>query len=871
MNNKITKRLFIYTLCFSSFMTLVLTALQLNANYRQEVVNLEQKIELVRFANMDNIKNSLFSFNRQALARQLQGMLRVPNIIYIEIQDEQGTVVAQAGTPQVKNILRNNFSIPHLSQDPSKSIGSVHITATLAGIYQQLWSTWLVVLASQALKIFFISFCIFFIFKWFVIGDLVKLVDKIKDFDPVEDDQLIFQDKQTNVTENDIFDRLVGSINSMQKKLQVSNQELHSTLEILERAQQVAKIGNWCWDLVRDVTTWSDELCRIVGISQEEYDGTYEIYLSCIHPEDKEQFQALTKRILKEKGAYHEEYRLVRKNDGAVLYVREEGLVTVDANGNPTSILGTIQDITERKKAELSLKENEERFRTLVENVPGIVYRCNLPAPWKVQHISEDVYALTGYPQQDFLQDKVTFGQLIAAEDLPLVEKEVADGIAEFRPYMVEYSIHHADGSRRFFYEKGRAIYDQERNPLWLDGVIIDISDRKRAEEEKSTLLKQLLHAQKSEAIGTLASGIAHDFNNILSSIMGYTELVLLDLPEEEATYQDLKQVYAAAIRARDLIRQILTFSRSGEENKMPQDVGLIVREALKLLRSSLPTSIDIRQDINMECKKIMADASQLHQIVMNLCTNAFHAMEEGGGVLSVALQQVRLTEADLVNDNQHEPGDYVRLIVRDTGKGISPENVDRIFEPYFTTKTQDKGTGLGLALVQGIVHRHNGMVSLKSTEGEGTEFTVFFPAISTDCQVPQQEDIRKVLPGGSENILVVDDEVPIAQMVKKVLRQLGYNVTAFTSSVEALDCFSKDPQSFDLLITDQTMPGLVGIELIQKVLQIRPDLPSILCTGYSSQVTTDNYLNKGIRKMLMKPMESKTLAYGVREVLDGE
>jgi PAS domain S-box-containing protein len=868
LKNIITKRLLLYILLFSFFLTLGLTAIQLYLNYRQDVVNIKQKIELIRVINMDNLKTALLTLNQEAIALQFEGILRSPDIVHLIIKDQQGKILAQAGMPQMKDSLTSDFLITQLARGQKQTIGSFHVTATLSGVYKHVWATGPVVLFSQAIKILLIAFCIFFIFQRLVSRDLLNLIEELEAFDPVEDD-LIFHHKPSSVIKNDVYHRLVGSINSMQKTLQSSKQALHSTLKIFERAQEVTKIGNWAWDLKRDVTTWSDELCRIIGITEEEYEGTYEIYLSCIHPEDKKSFQALTKRILTEKGLYHAEYRIVRKSDGAVRYVREDGLVTMDTDGSPSSILGSIQDITERKKAEDSLRESEERFRTLVENVPGIVFRCKLQAPWQVEHISEGVYTLTGYTQRDFLEGRVAFRDIIIIEDLALVGKTVEDGITGFRAYEVEYSLNHADGSIRFFHEKGRAVYDAEKNPLWLDGVVIDISDRRRAEEEKSKLLKQLLHAQKSDAIGTLAGGIAHDFNNILSAIMGYTELVLLDFQGRGESYQNLKQVYAAAIRARELIRQILTFSRTSEEKTIPQDLGLIVHEALKLLRSSLPTSIEIVEDIDTECRKVLADTTQIHQIVMNLCTNAFHAMEKNGGTLSIELHQVRLTEADLRNGQHHEPGDYVRLIVRDTGQGIAKENLDRIFEPYYTTKKQGRGTGLGLALVQGIVHSHNGMLSLQSEEREGTEFTIFFPTVSADVLVSQQEDVIEVLSGGSEHILVVDDEAPIAQMVKIMLERLGYNVTLFTSSLEALDQFTKKSNAFDLLITDQTMPGLVGVELTQKVLQLRPDLPVILCTGYSSQVSDENYLTKGIGKLLMKPVKINTLASGIRALLD--
>ncbi len=861
LKNSITQRHFIYLLLFSALTAIALTAMQLHANYQRDMFHVNQKIELLRVTNMDRIKASLLSFNKRELALQLEGMLLGSDIVHIEVKDDQGRVVAQAGLAPEQDVLTQDFPIMELDRGQLNNIGTLEISASLSGVYEQLRATCVVIFISQAFNIFLLSLLLLLVFQWLVNRDVVRLIHSINSIEPGDACRPVFHDDQPIVISPDTCSDLVTAITSMQKKMQL-------TLQVLERAQQVTNTGNWNWDVVRNITTWSKGLCRIVGITPEEYDGTYEMYLSCIHPDDKERFQALTQHIMKEKGPYHAEYRIVRKNDSAVRFVREAGMMTLDSDGNLSNILGTIQDITERKIAEESLRESEERFRSLVENVPGIVYRCQLKAPWHVELISEEVYTLTGYSQRDFLENRIVFGKLIVPEDLARVEKVVADCIASFIPYEVEYSLNHADGTIRYFHEKGRGVYDADRRPLWLDGVIIDITDRKRTEEEQAKLLKQLMHAQKSEAIGTLAGGIAHDFNNILAAIMGYTELVLLDLPQDSQNYKNLKQVYTASTRGRELIRQILTFSRTNEENRMPQNLGLIVKEALRLLRSSLPTSIEIAQDIDAECGEIMADATQLHQIIMNLGTNAFHAMEEHGGLLSIALHQVHLGEDEL--GRPHPPGDYVCLTVRDTGGGIPQADLERIFEPYYTTKKQGKGTGLGLALVQGIVNSHNGMLFLKSIEGEGTIFALYFPVIRADIKVLQQEDCAEVLSGGTGNILVVDDEAPIGEMVKAMLETVGYSVTLFTSSLDAAYHFAKEPEAFDLLITDQTMPGLTGLELIQKVLQRRPDLPVMLCTGYSSQVSTENYLKKGIRKLLMKPVDRNTLVRGVGELLAG-
>ncbi|MDA3831964.1 MAG: PAS domain-containing protein, partial [Spirochaetales bacterium] len=547
MKNSITTRLLTYILLFSAITAIVLTGMQLYANYQRDVVHLNQKIELIRVTNLDRMKESLLSFNQKELALQLEGILLGSDIVQLEIKDDQGRVLAQAGLAPVQDFLTHDFPITQYDRGQQKNIGTLQITATLSGVYEQLWATWVVIFISQAFNIFLLSLLLLLVFQWLVNRDVASLIHKINSIDPGDGSQPVFHNDQPIVIPPAICSELVTAMTSMQKKMQDINHELHLTLKILERAQQLTKIGNWNWDVVRNITTWSNELCRITGIAPEEYDGTYEMYLSCIHPEDKERFQALTQQIMAEKGPYHAEYRIVRKNDGAVRFVREAGLMTLDSDGNLSNILGTIQDITERKTVEEALKESEERFRSMVQNVPGIVYRSQLKAPWHVEFINEEVTALTGYAQRNFLENRMAFGELIVPEDLGRVEKVVDDCIAAFIPYEVEYSLNHADGSIRYVHEKGRGVYDADRKPLWLDGVVIEITERKRAEEEQAKLLKQLMHAQKNEAIGTLAGGIAHDFNNILAAIMGYTELVLLDLPEDGQNYKDLNQVYTAS------------------------------------------------------------------------------------------------------------------------------------------------------------------------------------------------------------------------------------------------------------------------------------------------------------------------------------
>jgi PAS domain S-box-containing protein len=404
-----------------------------------------------------------------------------------------------------------------------------------------------------------------------------------------------------------------------------------------------------------------------------------------------------------------------------------------------------------------------------------------------------------------------------------------------------------------------------------VEGVFcsgLDITERNRMEREKEELQLQLIKTQKMEAIGVLAGGIAHDFNNILLPILGYTELLIESCGEDSSTREILNQILLAATRARSLVKQILTFSRQENTDIKPMDVGQVLGEVVKLIRSSLPSTIDVRQYISNKCGLVMADPSQIHQITMNLVTNAFHAMEENGGQLFI-----KLTDTDLRqgpgSDAMISPGRYVCLMVSDTGKGMEQHVMSRIFDPYFTTKKKGKGTGLGLSVVHGIVKSYGGDIEVESTPGEGTVFRVYLPVIQRMEQGQGETDSRRDYARGTERILLVDDESQIIQMESQRLEYLGYHVTSRTNSLEALELFKENPDRFDLVITDMTMPKMTGGQLSQNLLAIRPDLPIILCTGFSEQINAEKAKALGVRGFIQKPILLNEISSLIREVLD--
>ena len=399
-----------------------------------------------------------------------------------------------------------------------------------------------------------------------------------------------------------------------------------------------------------------------------------------------------------------------------------------------------------------------------------------------------------------------------------------------------------------------------------LINVLTDITEHKLMQEEKAALESRLQQAQKMEAIGTLAGGIAHDFNNILSAVIGYSELAMDEAPRGSILYRNLQEVFRAGSRAKDLVKQILTFSRQADQERKPVLVKLICMEALKFLRASLPASIKIRQEIKSEALA-MADPTQIHQVLMNLCTNAGHAMRDKGGILELKLRDVKLEADQTAAYPELTPGAYLELTVSDTGHGIPPTIMERIFDPFFTTKGKGEGTGMGLAVVHGIVGSFGGAITVSSQPDKGSSFRIYLPAVERDpLPVPLAEE---PISTGTEHILFVDDEKAIVNIGQQLLQSLGYKITTRTSSIEALELFRRRADCFDLVITDMTMPNMSGDKLAGELIRIRPDIPVILCTGYSSRISPEQALVLGIRAFVSKPVLKKEYAETIRKVLD--
>ena len=502
----------------------------------------------------------------------------------------------------------------------------------------------------------------------------------------------------------------------------------------------------------------------------------------------------------------------------------------------------------ERKRVEEVLLETAERFRLFSESSfegiaiadKGIVLETNY-----------QFASMLGYEPSQIIGMELT--DIVAPESRSLVVEHIRSGSEE----PLEFLAIKKDGSTLEIEAHGRAIPYEGRSVR--GAAFRDLSYRKKLES-------QLRQAQKMEAIGTLAGGIAHDFNNILSAIIGYSELVLIDAEKGSSLYNNLRGILAAGGRAKDLVKQILAFSRQAEYELKPIQVKLICKEALEFLRASIASTIKIRQDIQCDAL-VMADPTHVHQIIMNICTNAEHAMREKGGVLEVKLAEVKVGEYFTVDNIELTPGRYLELTVSDTGHGMPAHILDRIFDPFYTTKETGEGTGMGLSVIHGIVGSYGGAIKAYSEPGEGSTFKVYFPVI--ERQLEPQIQVEEPIAIGTERILFVDDEPALVNIGKQMLEYLGYTVTTRTSSLEALELFKAKPNQFDLVITDMAMPNMSGDILSAELMKVRPRIPVILCTGYSSNISDEAAMKIGIKAFAYKPITRQDLQKSVRRVLD--
>jgi PAS domain S-box-containing protein len=649
--------------------------------------------------------------------------------------------------------------------------------------------------------------------------------------------------------------RMAGYMQDVTNKKQ-TQEVLRTQQRDLFQAQEVANIGCWTYDLCLDKFFWTPLVYRIYGFDVREFDGSKTAELSRVHPEDLSRVKALWDKGLS-LGRIDYEHRLLV--DGQVRWVHQVADIEYDERNQPVKIIGVVHDISNQRKAEDERRKADERSRVITDAANDSIIMIDQHGTvvfWNPA--SERIF---GYPAEAIL-GKTLHQTLHHSEKQPetclcgCLQKVVDEHKANF-PTTFELTVKNSQNQPIQLEMHASAIRQDDQ---WFGlGIIRDVSERRHLES-------QLMQTQKMEAIGALAGGIAHDFNNILASVLGYSSMVERHLQEGSREKEDIKQVINAAERAKQLVRQILTFSRKSQTEMAPVYIDMVIKEVLKLIRPSLPSTIDVKVDLKANADPVLGDVTQVHQILMNLCTNAYHAMPEGG-TLSISLHKVAVHAGEFM---RLDAGDYLELRVMDSGTGISPEDIPQIFDPYFTTKDVDTGTGLGLSVVRGITDSMGGHIDVESTLGKGTCFRLLLPCYSgprTDAVIEKVTQPK----GNRQHILVVDDEEALAQLLQKFLKDLGYQAESRTSSLSALEEIRANPQKYVLLITDQTMPQMTGIQLAQEAYKLNPKLPVVLCSGLRVPMERAGITETAICHIALKTELLEDLSSVLREVFGGK
>jgi len=605
------------------------------------------------------------------------------------------------------------------------------------------------------------------------------------------------------------------------------------------------------FDFKGNIFDVNDNTCSMFGYSRSELVGGH---LSMI---DSPKNPPSANRVeqLMNNGSLLFEGENIRKDGSSFPVEISAKVVSHEGNG---LIQGFVRDITERKKAEEALQQNNALFKALLNSTRDGILIVDSQGKKLLQN--QRSVELWNIPQHiaDNPDDNL---QREYIKDMTIDPEKFIENVEYFFNHPDEISNDEVELKNGTILEGYSApVLGKESKYYGRIWTFNDITERKKLEA-------QLQQTQKIESIGTLAGGIAHDFNNILSPIMIHSEMVMDELPDDSPLQFNAKEILKSCERARDMVKQILAFGRQKQQERIAIRLGSVLNEVLKLVRSTTPTTIDIRHNIKTKTDTVVADPTQIHQVILNLCTNASHATREKGGVIGIEIDELLLNSEAIVKYDKLVPGIYLRLTVRDTGHGIPSDIIGKIFDPYFTTKEVGEGSGMGLAVAHGIVKSHGGDITVDSEPGKGTTFYVLLPKSESDISPVKEHKIE--LPRGTERILFVDDEKPLVDILQPMLEKLGYKMTARTSSIEALEAFRNNPQAFDLVITDMTMPNMTGKDLAKELMSIRPDIPIILCTGFSEQIDEYSAKEMGIRAYVMKPIVGKEIANTIREVLD--
>ncbi|WP_051305509.1 PAS domain-containing hybrid sensor histidine kinase/response regulator [Desulfogranum mediterraneum] len=810
----------------------------------------QQLLDNVRLSIEYSLARALWENDQEELAAIVAQARRVPGVREVLVDENSYPAIRGEGEADPSS-LRRSYPLSYLEHTRKISLGVLTISVELESFSSLAGKVGLKMVGVVAGLAVVGAFFLFGLFYFLVGRHLVQVADYSRSLNLSNLDTPLVLDRSAGRRRADELDQVVCALNSMRRTLQQSL----AFLQEKEREFE-AIVTNSSDDIIRFDSQGrrlysNPAACRHLGFPREELGGESQEDIG-FSQEERELINRAIGEIFTSGSPRRVSYET--RGGGGVRYF--ELLLTPEfsSEGEVNSVIGISRDMTERK-------EGEAVRRAAFKHMPVLVSITEIETG-EFLEVNETFTRLLGYSKEELLNHRsVELGYLDASDRAEMKTMLDRDGYFED----LEIAVHKADGSRLTCLYYGEII--EVNGSRKLLALAQDVSEKRRIEQERTNLERQLHQAMKMEAIGTLAGGIAHDFNNILAAILGFGQIVREKLPAESPLSHDINQILRAGNRAADLVKQILTFSRQGQEELQPMQLQPIVKEVAKLLRSTLPTTIELEVSVDSGCGTVLADATQVHQVLLNLCTNAQQAIGHDYGRITIRLEERSMAEAVYgVDGKLIEPGRYLELAVQDSGPGMSKELQRKIFDPFFTTKGPVQGTGLGLSVTLGIVTKHNGAIVVNSESGSGTVMKIYLPVTETCFQPVQEEGLEPY--GGDEHILLVDDEPLLVEILERSLGGIGYQVTSFLSSQEALHFFQSNPDTIDLVVTDMTMPVMTGAALAREILALRPEMKIILCTGYSDSLNQAKAESIGISALVDKPVVGWELAKIIRESL---
>jgi PAS domain S-box-containing protein len=804
----------------------------------------------------------------------------------IKVTDHEGLVYFEKQRADIGDALRSSREIRH----KSTLVGYLEVALdTRFFTQQQRQFLWLCIVGLAAVSLV-LALALRIVLKVLLISPLDQLIQRIDlisrgqyEFDALEAPQEEIR------TISSKFNTMADRVKRRERSLKKVNLRLEQEIgrhrdaqsELLNSREELHSIIRSTPDIIYrlDTTgrfTFVSDAIRRYGIDPE--DLLNRSFYDFVHEDDREAARSRLRRrgsgsakrlIIRAFGEYCRSHQGGVQPSDPVFLVDAEGLYVSGESGMKVFVgaQGTARDITEQRQMETARRQSEDRLRLALDVSGAGIWQLDLKSGALL--MDDRICDVLGYDPDQLKDGLALIRENTMPETWEVLKENYNRHIAgKAQMFDHEFSFKTCRGKWRWFHTKAKVVgLDKEGRPETMVGIVLDTSNRRDAEEEREQLVQKLQQAQKMEAIGTLAGGIAHDFNNILGAILGYAQLTQMQTAGDERVKGYVDNIFKASERAKGLVEQILIFTRQGKTKKIPGDIAIVLKEVVKLLRATIPATIEIVQKIPSNLGTVLADQTQIHQVMMNLCTNATHAMEERGGRLTVTLESADVRSKTGEGARDLQPGRYLKLAVGDTGTGMKKEIVDRIFDPYFTTKALGEGTGMGLATAHGIVNDHGGRIFVETRLGEGTVFNVFFPV---------QEDPAEATVGqapaysrGTERILFVDDEELLVEVGVEMLKDLGYEAVGATDPMQALEILTEKPDGFDLVITDMTMPGMTGDQLAAEVIHFQPAIPIIICTGFSKRLSVVRASSLNIRAFLMKPITVEELSQTIRDALD--